>query len=68
MAAMIFSVKASPRMETPIQKNRKTGCGMLVVNPPFGFEAQTREALAFLALSLAQGAAGGVVGCPAGRI
>ena len=31
------------------------GCGMLVLNPPFGFEAQAREALAFLARRLAQG-------------
>ena len=31
------------------------GCGLLVVNPPFGFEEQAREALAFLALHLAQG-------------
>ncbi|MGQ0502969.1 MAG: 23S rRNA (adenine(2030)-N(6))-methyltransferase RlmJ [Panacagrimonas sp.] len=30
-------------------------CGMLVVNPPFGFEAQAREALAWLAPRLAQG-------------
>lgn len=31
------------------------GCGLLVVNPPFGFEDQAREALAFLAPALAQG-------------
>jgi 23S rRNA (adenine2030-N6)-methyltransferase len=31
------------------------GCGMLVVNPPFGFEAWARETLAFLAPKLAQG-------------
>lgn len=30
-------------------------CGLLVVNPPFGFEEQVREALAFLLPHLAQG-------------
>ncbi len=31
------------------------GCGMLVVNPPFGFEAQARSMLSFLTRPLAQG-------------
>jgi 23S rRNA (adenine2030-N6)-methyltransferase len=31
------------------------GCGMLVVNPPFGFDAQARTILAFLSRRLAQG-------------
>jgi 23S rRNA (adenine2030-N6)-methyltransferase len=30
-------------------------CGLLVLNPPYGFEAQARETLAFLATRLAQG-------------
>lgn len=32
-----------------------TGCGLAVVGPPFGFEAQARETLALLAPRLAQG-------------
>lgn len=31
-------------------------CGMLIVNPPYGFEAEARAALAWLAPRLAQGA------------
>ena len=36
-------------------KHAMTACGLLVVNPPFGFEEQARETLAFLTPLLAQG-------------
>jgi len=46
----------SPRKAQTVVKVRMHACGLLIVNPPFGFEAQAREALAFLAPLLAQGA------------
>lgn len=38
-----------------IVKHPMTACGMVVVNPPFGFETEARAALAFVAPRLAQG-------------
>ncbi|MDB5985544.1 MAG: rRNA ((2030)-N(6))-methyltransferase RlmJ [Nevskia sp.] len=46
----------SPRKAQTVVKVRMHACGLLIVNPPFGFEAQAREALAFLTPHLAQGA------------
>ncbi len=45
----------SPRKAQAIVKVRMHACGLLLVNPPFGFEAQAREALAFLTPLLVQG-------------
>lgn len=42
-----------------IAKRRMTACGLLVVNPPFGFDDEARVALPWLASRLAQGAAAG---------
>lgn len=42
-----------------IAKRRMTACGLLVVNPPFGFEDEASTALPWLASRLAQGAAAG---------
>jgi len=46
----------SPRKAQAVVKVRMHACGLLIVNPPFGFEAQAREVLAFLTPRLAQGA------------
>jgi len=42
-----------------IAKRRMTACGLLIVNPPFGFEDEARAALPWIASRLAQGAAAG---------
>lgn len=47
-------VEAAPRLDAVI-KHPMTACGLLVVNPPFGFEEDAREVTAFLARRLAQG-------------
>jgi 23S rRNA (adenine2030-N6)-methyltransferase len=39
-----------------VVKHPMTACGLLVVNPPFGFEDAARETVTFLARKLAQGA------------
>ena len=36
------------------------GCGMLVVNPPFGFEQEARTVLEWLWLALSEAGEGGV--------
>jgi 23S rRNA (adenine2030-N6)-methyltransferase len=46
----------SPRKAQAIVKVRMHACGLLIVNPPFGFETQARELLAYLVPRLAQGA------------
>jgi 23S rRNA (adenine2030-N6)-methyltransferase len=46
----------SPRKAQTVVKVRMHACGLLIVNPPFGFDAQAREALALLTPHLAQGA------------
>jgi 23S rRNA (adenine2030-N6)-methyltransferase len=39
-----------------VVKHPMTACGLLVINPPFGFEEVARDAALFLARKLAQGA------------
>lgn len=41
--------------QPPVIKHPMTACGLLVVNPPFGFEEQARESLEFMAPLLARG-------------
>lgn len=41
--------------QPPVIKHPMSACGLIVVNPPFGFEEQAREALAFMTPLLAQG-------------
>ena len=41
--------------QPPVIKHPMSACGLIVVNPPFGFEEQAREVLAFMMPLLAQG-------------
>lgn len=54
---LMIETDAPPRAPDAngIVKHPMTACGMVVVNPPFGFEQEARDALAFLAPLLAQG-------------
>jgi len=54
---LMIETDAPPRAPDAngIVKQPMTACGMVVVNPPFGFAEQARDALAFLAPRLAQG-------------
>lgn len=54
---LMIETDAPPRAPDAngIVKHPMTACGLVVVNPPFGFEQEARDALAFLAPRLAQG-------------
>ena len=54
---LMIETDAPPRSPDAngIVKHPMTACGMVVVNPPFGFEQEARDALAFLAPRLALG-------------
>jgi 23S rRNA (adenine2030-N6)-methyltransferase len=45
-------------LREPLDAARLNGCGLAVVNPPFGFEAAAREILAALLERLSEGEAG----------
>lgn len=45
-------------LRTPLDAARLNGCGLLVVNPPFGFAAQAADLLAALLRALGTGEAG----------
>jgi 23S rRNA (adenine2030-N6)-methyltransferase len=54
-----LEIGTAPVEEVPlggVVKHPMTACGLLVVNPPFGFEEAARDAASFLARRLAQGA------------
>jgi len=50
---------AELHLREPTDAARLNGCGLVVVNPPFGFEAAARDILAALHARLATGEAGG---------
>ncbi len=52
-------VAAELYLRDPVDTARLNGCGLVVVNPPFGFEEAAREILAALAERLATGEPGG---------
>jgi 23S rRNA (adenine2030-N6)-methyltransferase len=45
-------------LREPLDPGRLNGCGLLVINPPFGFEVAARERLAALLARLGTGEAG----------
>jgi 23S rRNA (adenine2030-N6)-methyltransferase len=56
------SATSSPRTahrREPLDAARLNGCGLVVVNPPFGFEEAARPILAALHGALATGEGGG---------
>ncbi len=52
-------VAAELHLREPTDTARLNGCGLIVVNPPFGFEAAARDVLAALHARLSTGEAGG---------
>lgn len=58
-AGMRDVVAAELHLREPTDAARLNGCGLVVVNPPFGFEAAAQEILPALQARLATGEAGG---------
>lgn len=52
-------VAAELHLREPVDAARLNGCGLVVVNPPYGFEEAARDILAALSEKLSTGEAGG---------